>query len=313
MELLTLALGFVATSLFFLYFYLKRYHGTLEINPDLPILKPFLCFQSEPSLMKKQNFADFWIEQFKKHGRTIGRYDGVLPMIVSIDPEFIKEVTVKQFENFTDVFAMDFAPHQTTLDVSRGQVWKDLRKMMSPTFTSGKLKAMLEPIGAIADNFMEILGKRENEEIDFKPILGGFTFDAIAKVTFDLEAKTIYGENKHFLERLQLAMKDFMMDTFAVQFAFTLFSYFPALMEKAGFWPEAFVYFGKLARGVMDERDKQNIRVGDFLDRLRDFKKTHCQPPITSEMIDAQGMIFIGAGYETTAATLGAIICHLAQ
>ena len=44
---------------------------------------------------------------------------GVTPCISTIDPEMIKEITVKQFDNFTDVVDMDFSPGQTTLDVSR--------------------------------------------------------------------------------------------------------------------------------------------------------------------------------------------------
>ena len=47
------------------------------------------------------------------------RYDGVTPCIHTIDPDFIREVTVKQFDNFVDVVDMDFSPEQTTLDVSR--------------------------------------------------------------------------------------------------------------------------------------------------------------------------------------------------
>ena len=38
---------------------------------------------------------------------------------VSMDPEFIKEVTVKQFENFSDTFQWDVEPGQTTLDLAR--------------------------------------------------------------------------------------------------------------------------------------------------------------------------------------------------
>ena len=45
-------------------------------------------------------------------------FSGVTPCIITIDPEFIKEVTVKQFDNFTDRLDIDFSPEQTTLDFS---------------------------------------------------------------------------------------------------------------------------------------------------------------------------------------------------
>ena len=52
-------------------------------------------------------------------GRTFCRYDGVIPCIVTIDPEFIKEVVVKQFDNFTDTFDFNLKPEETTLDSAR--------------------------------------------------------------------------------------------------------------------------------------------------------------------------------------------------
>ena len=45
--------------------------------------------------------------------------------------------------------------------------------------------------------------------------------------------------------------------------------------------------------------------------RLKDSKKV-AEPPITGDMIDAQGMVFLTAGFETTANTLGSLIFHLA-
>ena len=51
---------------------------------------------------------------------------GVTPCISTIDPEMIKEITVKQFDNFTDIIDIDFAPGQTTLDVSKWVLFKRL-------------------------------------------------------------------------------------------------------------------------------------------------------------------------------------------
>ncbi len=82
-----------------------------------------------------------WLnEQFKKMGKTWAKYDGIHPAIFTIDPDFIKEVLIKQFDNFTDAFDFNVAQDQETLDIATGEKWRQLRKMMSPTFTSGKLK-----------------------------------------------------------------------------------------------------------------------------------------------------------------------------
>ena len=61
----------------------------------------------------------------------------------------------------------------------------------------------------------------------------------------------------------------------------------------------------------MDQRDEKDIKIADFVDRLREFKKV-ASHPITDEMIEAQGMVFLLAGFETTANTLGSLIYHVA-
>ena len=62
-----------------------------------------------------------------------------------------------------------------TLDASEGIVWKNLRKNMSPTFTSGKLKGMMEPMTAVIERFMGYLGEKagEDTEVEVKPMFQG--------------------------------------------------------------------------------------------------------------------------------------------
>ena len=106
---------------------------------------------------------------------VIVRYEGIEPVIFSIDPEFVKEVSVKQFENFQSTMEFDVKDEEMTLDVATGEKWKALRKILSPTFTSGKLKGMLEPIGGIADKAIdhwEDLAK-QNPVQDVKKLIEG--------------------------------------------------------------------------------------------------------------------------------------------
>ena len=42
----------------------------------------------------------------KKHGKTYVKYEGVHPTLVTIDPELIKLVLVKNFDSFSDVLEL---------------------------------------------------------------------------------------------------------------------------------------------------------------------------------------------------------------
>ena len=51
-----------------------------------------------------QASEDMYTEKHKKFGKTYGRYNGVQPAIVTIDPELVKSIIVKNFDSFHAVF-----------------------------------------------------------------------------------------------------------------------------------------------------------------------------------------------------------------
>ena len=71
-----------------------------------------------------------------------------------------------------NIFIVD---DETTLDIARGETWRALRKILSPTFTSGKMKSMMEPMDEIADRTVEYLSDiiKTKPKLDVKPIIQG--------------------------------------------------------------------------------------------------------------------------------------------
>ena len=120
MAVLTFILAFLLIGVVSLYFYMRRHHGYLETT-GLPVVPAFMCFGSPPYAFHRIHYHEWFTEKFRQLGRTFARYQGVTPAIITIDPEFIKEITVKQFDNFSHVITteMPTPPEQCTLDVSR--------------------------------------------------------------------------------------------------------------------------------------------------------------------------------------------------
>lgn len=61
------------------------------------------------------------------------------------DPELIKLIMIRDFEHFVDrpTLALSSSPYFKNMLLNiKGQQWKNLRALMTPTFSSGKLKAM---------------------------------------------------------------------------------------------------------------------------------------------------------------------------
>ncbi len=48
----------------------------------------------------------FYIDKFRKYGKTYGRYEGPSPIVVTKDPELMKSVLVKNFDSFQAVLEL---------------------------------------------------------------------------------------------------------------------------------------------------------------------------------------------------------------
>ena len=118
MDLITILSGIFLVALVAVWFHLRRFHGHLETT-SLPMVKPVLCFGSPPFALHKMRMHEWFQQKFRQLGNTFARYNGVQPCIATIDPEWIREITVKQFENFIDVLPTSFPPEQTDLSSSR--------------------------------------------------------------------------------------------------------------------------------------------------------------------------------------------------
>ena len=173
---------------------------------------------------------------------------------------------------------------------------------------------MLHPIEGIADSTIAFIEEKakENPEIDFKPIMQGFALDSISKVAFGMETKCHRGEDMELFNLSTSIIANFSLKTYPMMFFWNVLFHFPEILKYIGFWPEEAVKIREMTKNIMEEREKNNIHVGDFVDRLRDFKKV-ATAPINDEMIEAQGMIFLLAGFETTANTLGSLIYHVSK
>ena len=186
-----------------------------------------------------------------------------------------------------------------------------MRKVLTPTFTSGKLKGMLSPILSITDNVINHLKKQSGQEVNLKPIIRGFTVDSICRVAFGLQTQTYLGLDQDLMKSAESTTTAFTTYTWTSAFWYNVMGHFPFLAAFTGFFDGESVKLRTMTNDIMRERDLKNVQVGDFVDRLREFKKS-IKPPITEGMIDAQGMIFILGGFETTSTTIGSLMYYLA-
>ena len=90
------------------------FRGYIE-TLGIPIDPPYLIFGSEPRHAHKTDHL-FYSRKFKEFGAmTYGRYDGVYPTIVTIDPALVKSVCSKNFDCFPAVLDAPVNPIRFSL------------------------------------------------------------------------------------------------------------------------------------------------------------------------------------------------------
>nr|KAF6366498.1 hypothetical protein mPipKuh1_009903 [Pipistrellus kuhlii] len=129
----------LATSLVLLYLYGTYTHGVFK-KLGIPGPKP-LPFVGTV-LAYRKGLWEFDMDCFKKYGNMWGFYDGRQPVLAITDLEVIKTVLVKEcysvFTNRRSIGPLGFM--KSAISIAEDETWKRIRTLLSPTFTSGKLK-----------------------------------------------------------------------------------------------------------------------------------------------------------------------------
>lgn len=127
----------------------------------------------------------------------IGVYGILRPILFVRDPELVRTILIKDFVHFSDRGVhcnTDYDPLSAHLFTLTGPKWKNLRGKLSPTFTSGKLKAMFNTFidcGSTLQQYLENLIAKD-ELLDVREISARHSTNIIASGKLE----GVCGENK---------------------------------------------------------------------------------------------------------------------
>jgi cytochrome P450 len=162
-----------------------------------------------------------------------------------------------------------------------GDDWKRVRAIMTPTFSTGKLKRMRpmldECINILVTNIQKIIDKQSADnrgkpnhnygEFEMKRIFGAFSMDVIIQVAFGTKVDSLNDENNPIITVAH--------SLFEVNWRFIVFFMFPELLDKLGiaaFDPKVTKFFHALTMRIIEERKKNpsNVKRCDFLQLMMD-------------------------------------------
>ncbi|XP_066905465.1 uncharacterized protein [Halyomorpha halys] len=276
--------------------------------------------------------GDMFLEMFRKFPSSpyFGVYLMRKPTLVIKDPEYIQVVLVKEFSSFKDRLLVKIPESdllsQHLINVE-GDKWKALRKKLSPTFTSGRLKGMFPLFLKTSEDFDTLLQSHVDSVIDVKDLASRFTTYVLCSCAFGLDTNVMESKDSDLI-RLG---KNILSVNLRLILAMILTTTFPKLAEicQIRVTPEKkesqlFVY--NLVKDTVRQREEKNIKRKDFLDLLIQLKNTGTLDDekeeetgeniphfdMNMERVAAQCFVFFVAGYETASSVQSFCLYELA-
>uniref|UniRef100_M3YHM5 Cytochrome P450 3A n=1 Tax=Mustela putorius furo TaxID=9669 RepID=M3YHM5_MUSPF len=302
----------LATSLVLLYLYGTSTHGLFK-KLGIPGPKP-LPFVGN-ILDYREGFWNVDKKCFKKYGRFWGFYDGRQPVLAITDLDMIKMILVKEcYSVFTNRrFLGPVGFMKNSISMSDDEEWKRIRTLLSPTFTSGKIKEMFPIIGQYGDMLVRNLRKEaeKGKPVNLKDIFGAYSMDVITSTSFGVNIDSLNNPQDPFVEN---AKKLFRFEFFDPLFFLTVF--FPFLTPvfeifNISVFPKSVTdFFTKSVKKIKEQKHRV-----DFLQLMIDSqnsKETDTHKALSDLELVAQSMTFLFAGYETTSTALSFLAYELA-
>lgn len=176
-----------------IYFYIKYLYSYWE-RRGVPYLKPSIPFGNfDKTFKQKLSFGEQLDELYRSTTEPfIDVFGFFRPTLLACDPEFVRNVLIKDFQYFSDrgVYKDEkndaLSGHLFSLE---GERWKNLRVKLTPTFTSSKMRSIFSTLLDCKDPLQNYIDKETglNKSVEVRELTARFTMKVIASVAFGIE------------------------------------------------------------------------------------------------------------------------------
>ncbi|NXM74906.1 CP3AO protein, partial [Serilophus lunatus] len=275
----------------------------------------------------RKGLLEFDSSCYKKYGKIWGFYDGRFRMLAVTDPQIIKSVLVKEcYTTFTNRRNLDLSGVlKNSVSLAEDEEWKRLRTVLSPTFSSGKLKEMFPIIKHYGEILVKNVQKRvkEDDRLAVKDIFGSYSMDVVTSTSFGVNIDSMNNPKDPFVREMKKLVRFSLLDPiFIIAFVFPFLTPLLNKMNIGVFPTDAVNFFMRSIAKIKEERvkDTHKGRV-DFLQLMIESQNStkhekneadRLSKGLTDPEILSQAFIFIFAGYEPTSNSLCFVAYELA-
>ncbi|NP_001352492.1 cytochrome P450 6a14-like [Aethina tumida] len=295
--------------------------GVNYFTPSIPFGNLTSPFKKSTSI--GEYIRNLYVKARKNNWKHYGVYFFTNPVYMAIHLDVIKLILSKDFQYFVDrgfFYNEKIDPLGAHLFAIGGTKWKNLRRKLTPTFTSGKMKQMFGIVakcGLILDKVME-QELETNQPVNIKEVLARFTTDVIGTCAFGLECNSFENKDSPFR---YYGKKMLNLGTKLQRIALSIAMSFPKLGVALGVRQidkDVSDFFFNIVKDTVEFREKNNIVRKDFLQLLLEMKSDDDKSDgdgntLTITEIAAQCLLFFLAGFETSSTAMTFALFELAQ
>ncbi|CAG9854600.1 unnamed protein product [Phyllotreta striolata] len=212
--------------------------------------------------------------------RYCGLYSFSYPMLMIRDPDLLKELTVKSFDHFTDhpSFISEEAEPLwgKNLFSLKGKRWRDMRPILSPSFTSSKMRGIFVLISECAKNFTDYYRKFDGRivDVELKDSFTRFTNDVIAAAAFGVKSDSLaHKDNQFYLMGKELTMFSASISATLKMVLFFVSPKLFNLLKLRLFKKEVMDFFIRTIEDTVEMRKKEGIVRPDMIHLMIEAQK----------------------------------------
>ncbi|KAJ8883270.1 hypothetical protein PR048_015112 [Dryococelus australis] len=233
---------------------------------------------------------------------VVGFFELLKPVLMIRDLDLIKEILVREFPSFHDrgLFIDEKVdPLSANLFFLKGSRWRSLRAKLTPTFTSGKVKAMLPAVAECGDELCTLLLRSSRCDaaaaVEVKDAVARFTTDVIATCAFGVEGGSLADPNaevRHwgvrcFEPTLEVILRNLLSFVLPGVASFLGIRTTPSGVTE---------FFSQLVEETVAARQANDVSRPDFLQLLIQLKNTPLSTAADDDASEAGGGGWGGVG-----------------
>uniref|UniRef100_A0A1B0GMN3 Uncharacterized protein n=1 Tax=Phlebotomus papatasi TaxID=29031 RepID=A0A1B0GMN3_PHLPP len=261
----------------------------------------------------RKHFGQIYDQMYQSYPNAnyVGFYKLNQPAVLVRDLDIVKDVVAGDFSSFHDNdIVLD--PKLDPLFIldpffSRGDQWKALRNLLSPTFSYAKVKAYFPLMEEVCKNLVEWIENgpesKSADGIETKSIGEMYTVDVVASCGFGVEGKSFTNIESPFRKLIGEIISPTASNI--IKFFVTLFM--PKIAPILGI-PFLSKDHDAWVRSFVDEVIKRRIERGekrqDFLQAFMDLQKKKENAAYAKDLLPAMAITFLTEGTETSSSLI---------